>query len=83
MASRVEILEENVASLAELPERVARIASQILQFRDEVRGEFSAIRAEIRAGDEETRRHMRVLYEDLVAKRAVLGNGRDRPRKRR
>ena len=68
LARRVEILEEKVASLEELPERVARIESQILQFREENRAEHSAIRTEIRAGDEETRRFAKVLHDDLLAK---------------
>jgi chromosome segregation ATPase len=35
----------------------------------------------IRAGDEETRRQMRTLHEDLVQRIGVLGEGRRRPRK--
>ena len=86
---RVEKLEETVASLAGLPERVMALESQIVQFRSDVGVEFSAIREEmrqireeIRAGDEETRRFMRVLHEDLVARIAVIGEGSSR-RKRR
>ena len=100
LARRVEILEEKVASLEELPERLDRLESQLLQFREENRAEHSAIRAdveetrrildeavarlteEIRAGNDETRRHMRVLYEDLVERIATIGEGGDRPRKR-
>ena len=71
--SRVESLERRVTTLEQLPVRIGRLESQILQFREEVRGEFSAVRAdmragdaalreEIRAGDEETRR---VLREEI------------------
>ncbi len=52
--------------------------------RQEMSAEFSAVRQEMSAGfgklseeiqhgDEETRRFMRVLYEDLVAKIAIQG----------
>ena len=77
--------------LEQLPERVARLESQIEQLRDEMRSEFSATRAEMRAGDEETRRvltdrmeflfdankrHMRLLHEDLVERIARSSEGR-------
>jgi hypothetical protein len=39
--------------------------------------EFAAVRQEIRQGDEETRRFMRVLHEDVIARIAALG---DQPR---
>jgi hypothetical protein len=35
-----------------------------------------ALRAEIRAGDEETLRYMRVLHEDVITRIATLGDGR-------
>ena len=81
--------------LASLPARLAAVELQIRQLRDEMRGEFSAIRqgltslfraelvsntdslrAEIRDGDEETRRFMRVLHEDVIARIAALGDAR-------
>ena len=64
---------------------------QILQFREEVRSEFSATRAELRAemralhadavaraqaGDEETRRFMRVLHEEVLERISRIGEGR-------
>jgi hypothetical protein len=59
LANRVAILEQKMLSLDGLPDRVASLEVQIVQFRAEVRAEFSAVReemrAEIRAGDEETR----------------------------
>ena len=45
-----------MATLEQLPARVEDLAGQILQLRTEMRDEFSAVRAEIRAGDEDTRR---------------------------
>ena len=63
--------------LNELTGRVTSLELQFVQFRDEVRAEFSATRAELgenmRAGDEETRRLMRVLSEDLVERITLRG----------
>jgi predicted phage gp36 major capsid-like protein len=52
-------LERRVETLVQLPERVTALEAQIVQLRDEMRSEFSATRAETRAGDEETRRTLR------------------------
>ena len=68
LTRRVGILEEKVASLEELPERLDRLESQLLQFREENRVEHSAILAEVRAGDEETRRFAQGLVDDAVAR---------------
>ena len=106
LTQRVEILEQKVEQLETLPARVAAVELQILLLRDEVRGEFSAVRqeiatlgeelrhefrhelrlglqntaeslrAEVRQGDEETRRYMRVLHEDVIARIAALGDAR-------
>jgi len=81
----VEILEQ-------LPERVGALESQFVQLRNEMRAEFSALRGEIRAGDEETRRElrseiragdeetqrlMRVLHEEVIPRIALIGEGRN------
>jgi len=106
LPQRVEILEQKVGQLETLPARVAAVELQILLLRDEVRGEFPAVRQEIatlrdelrhefrhelrlglqntaeslraenRQGDEETRRYMRVLHEDVIARIAALGDAR-------
>jgi len=54
LTKRVEILEKSMADMASLPGQVERIDGrldraevQFLQFRAEVRGEFSAIRTEV------------------------------------
>src|ERR1041384_4565627 len=114
LTKRVEILEEKVGALADLPARVTAVEAQIVQLRVEVHDEFAALRreigtlstreetailastlrddlravdlalrAEIRAGDEETRRYMRVLHEDLVGRIALLQEPRKTNRKRR
>jgi hypothetical protein len=76
LEERVDMLERRGELLEQLPERVTALEVQVVQLRDEMRAEFSATRAEGRAGDEETRRFMRVLYEGLVARIEILGGTR-------
>jgi hypothetical protein len=59
IATRVERLEQRMAALEGLPARVEAIESQIVQLRVELNSDFSALRMEMRAGDEETRRALR------------------------
>jgi hypothetical protein len=68
LEKRVEILENTVGGLEELPARVAGCEQQILQLRAEMRSEFSAVRVEMRAGDEETRREMHALHDVVVGR---------------
>jgi hypothetical protein len=82
LLDRVKILEEKVDALLLLPARMDALELQILQFAEEFRGEFSAIRKEMqemrddnREGHEETRRHMRVLYEDLIQRISRIQHG--------
>ncbi len=75
-----------MAALDRLSARVDALELQMSQFRGEVRAEFAATRAElrdeIRAGDDETRRYMRVLHEDVIARIATIGEGRPSRKKR-
>ena len=68
---RVEMLEKRVDILEQLPERVRAVELQIVQLREDLHGEFSALatglRSEIRAGDEETRRVLREEMRELFA----------------
>ena len=96
LVPRVEILEGKVEELAGLPDRMAALELQIVQFRADFHAEFSAfrqematkadldqLRAEMREGDEETRRLMRVLHEEVLSRIALLAEGRTaRPRSR-
>jgi hypothetical protein len=59
LALRVDRLEERVTVLEQLPARIDALESQILQLREEMHREFSSVREETRAGDEETRRTLR------------------------
>jgi hypothetical protein len=91
LETRMDRLEQRVEILEQLPERVTALESQIVLLRGEMRSEFSAVRDEIRTGDEETRRvlterieslfdenerHMRLLHEDLVERIGRIGEGR-------
>jgi hypothetical protein len=88
LEERVNMLERRVEILEQLPERVTALEAQIVQLRDDMRAEFSATRAEaragdehvvrtlreeIRAGDEETRRFVRMLHEEVIERIKLLG----------
>jgi hypothetical protein len=90
LEARVDRLERRMDLLEQVPRRMDALEAQIVQLREEMRSEFSAIRGEMRAGDEQTRRvlskemrdlfeanetHMRVLYEDLVQRIATIKGG--------
>jgi len=55
----VETKSNEMQDLSDLANRVTSLEVQFVQLRDEMRAEFSAVRAEIREGDEETRRTLR------------------------
>ena len=59
----MERLERRVTRLEELPARMDALTLQVLQLREEMRGEFSAVREETRG----TRAEMRALNEDARA----------------
>jgi hypothetical protein len=97
LATRVDSLEQRVSRLEELPARVDALTLQVSQLRDEMRVEFSAVRDEIRTGDEETRRVLRddirtgldevmaqarLLHEDRKATLKLLAEGQH-PRPKR
>lgn len=62
---------------AEMRDEFSAIRGEIAMKADAgfVHGEFGALRAEVIAGDEETRRQMRVLHEDLVGRIALIQEG--------
>ncbi len=81
---RVEILERTVEGLSGLPDRVTAVAGQILELRTEMHSgfsamgsEFAAVRNEMRAGDDDTRRQMRVLHEDAISRIGVIAEGHE------
>jgi hypothetical protein len=95
--NRVDLLEDQVTELRKLPERLGAVESQIGQLRTEMRMEFSTVREDLRAGDEQTRRvlrlaiaekhdealrFMRVLHEDVTGRLTLIQEGRQ-PRRTR
>jgi phage shock protein A len=75
LEQRVEVLEQKVAGLETLPDRMTALEAQISEFRAETRGEFSAVRREMNEGLTmlrgemhsligETRQEMRTLNEE-------------------
>jgi predicted nucleic acid-binding Zn-ribbon protein len=69
---RLTMLERQ---MQHLPERVTILESQFMQFREAMRHEFSAIRTEMKRADDDTRVFMRVLYEDVLSRLEMLGEG--------
>ena len=65
---RVAVLEAQVNDLNELPARIGAVEDQLVA----IRAELVAMRGEIRTGDEETRRQMRVLHEEVISRIALL-----------
>ena len=70
LADRVRVLEGKVGKLEELPGRMDALESQFVQFRQEMHGEFSAFKKEIR---DEIRNEFREFGE-LMDKRFALTN---------
>jgi hypothetical protein len=59
-----------------LQDDVTQLRGDLMQFQVNVGAEFAAVREEIRAGDEETRREMRILHEEVISRIALLAEGR-------
>ena len=70
---RLRFLEMTSQSLEGLPDAVAALSAQILQLTGASHDGLSALREEIRAGDEETRRYMRVLHEEVIYRISLIG----------
>jgi hypothetical protein len=79
---RVENIEETLTLLNTMPARmgglearVGNLETQFLQFRQEVRLEFSAVRTEMKALNDDAKAHARVLHEDLIERIKTLVKG--------
>ena len=68
---RTEMHDEFSAVRAEMRDEFAAV-------RKEMREQFAVVRSEIVAGDEETRRYMRVLFEEYVGRIRVIDEGTNR-----
>lgn len=77
LSRRIELLEEAMDRLVGLPDRIDALEGSLHALEKSLRDDMHALevslRQEIRSGDEETRRFMRILHEDLVGRIAVLG----------
>jgi len=94
---RIEILEENMEQLRDVPVRLSAVESQIVQLRAEMHTGFSALRGqndetrrEMTRLNDETNAHLRVLHEEVISRIALLQEGHqtafrknERKRKRR
>ena len=67
LTRRVQILEEKVKRLEQLPARIDGLELQILQFRDEVCLEFSDIREQLEGVRDGLRGEMRDLHAQAIA----------------
>lgn len=67
--------------LVDLRRDLTTLRDEFVSIRVEVRNEFGALRGELRSGDEETRRQMRVLHEEVISRIALIleGLGPSRP----
>ena len=74
------MLERQMQEMRKLPDRVTGLESQILQLSQRIASDVSAMRDEVDAGNAETRVFMKVLYEDVLARINVLGEGDDSER---
>jgi len=78
---RIVIAEEKVEAAVAGPGHPTPLELQLMQLREELRSELSAFREEVRGGDEETRRHVRLLHDTLIARLTAIGDGMNRRRR--
>ena len=86
LSERVEALEEIVAGLQGLPNQLASLTSrmdarfeQIDARFERIDARFEQLRQEVHDGDEETRRFMRILHEDIITRITALGDRMNPP----
>ena len=77
LEKRVERLEMGMLNLQEIPERVTALEVQIVQFGNEMRGEFSAVRVELQGCESRLRHEIHACEERL---RAEMREGEERLR---
>ena len=78
---RIVIAEEKVEAADAGPSHPTPLELQLMQLREELRSDLSAFREEVRGGDEETRRHVRLLHDTLIARLTAIGDGMNRRRR--
>ena len=85
-SERLLTVEGQVSALQGVPKKVEELTVEVSQRRDETHAALSAIHAvldaihiAIREGDEETRRQMRVLDDEVISRIAMLQEALGRP----
>ena len=69
---RVEMLEEHVMSLQQLPARMDALSVQISQLRDDLSTKISALMA----SDDRILAQVRMLHEDVISRLTLIQEGR-------
>ena len=72
---RLTNLETRMTALEQLPARMDGLESQIVQLREEMRTGHVMIVTSLTEQIEESRRHTQVLFEESLARIAVVGEG--------
>jgi hypothetical protein len=86
LEARVTRLEEPPDRVERIGSQIvqmrAEMHSEFSAVGEEMRGRFehadaamAALRADVRAGDEETRRYMRILHEDVISRLKTIRKG--------
>ena len=72
---RTQFLTFRGDTAAEFPAVRGEMKAEFAAVREEMRTEFTRIRDDIKNGGDETRREMRILHEDVIARIALLQEG--------
>jgi len=79
----ITTLQKDVTDLQTDVRDLRRDVTDLQRDVKELRVEMNLLRGEVREGDEETRRQMRVLHKEVISRIALLQEGQPRRRKRR
>ena len=82
LPTRMSAVELQIRQLrTEMGDQFSAMRAELAEIRAEGEAVRTELRKEIRDGDEETRRHMRVLHEEVLSRIAAIREGF--PRRRR
>ena len=72
----VERIESQIVQLrAEMHSEFSAVCEEMRGRFEHVDASMAALRADVRAGDEETRRYMRLLHEDVISRLKTIRQG--------
>ena len=77
----VEKLEEQMTTLQQLPARMDALSVQISQTREDMGARFSAAEKALIATEERILTRVRMLHEDVIARLALIQEGRPHSRR--